>query len=48
VQLVRRQHIAAQNFGHRRQQRGGFTYPAGKNRAIQLDAFAREDLRLTI
>ena len=44
VQLVRRQHIAAQNLGHRRQQRRGFTYPAGKNRTIQLDAFARKNL----
>src|ERR1039458_3195555 len=48
MQLLRIEHIAAQNFGHRRQQHCCFTYPAGKNGAIQIDAFAGKDLRLTI
>src|SRR6266702_3166727 len=48
VQLVRIEHMAAQNFDHRFKQRCCLAHPPSKNRTIQLNTFARKDLRLTI
>jgi len=48
VQLLCIQHVAAQNLGHRFKQCCSFAHPAGKDGAIQVNAFTREDLGLTM
>jgi len=48
VRFFRIEHIAAQHLSDRCEQRCGIADLAGQDRAIQLDTFACEDLRLTI